>query len=141
MLEYVHHVAYVVNDMDRAIRVFRDTFELELTDRRLVEGERSFEMATFSCGHTAIELLRPIHHPALAQFLEDHGPGLHHVAFAVKELSKRIEELSRKGVSITEPFVAPTGWNIAYFDLNSSDLPLFKSQYHGDHLVEADRQQ
>ena len=141
MFEYIHHIAYVVIDMNHAVRVFRDTFELELTDRRVVEGERSFEMATFRCGPTIIELLRPIHHPALAQFLEDHGPGLHHVAFAVKDLPKRIEELRKKGTFIKGPFVAGTGWRIAYFDLDNSDLALFQSQYHGDHVVEADPQQ
>ena len=141
MFEYVHHVAYVVSDMDHAVRVFRDTFELELSDRRVVEGERSFEMVTFRCGPTMIELLRPIRHPVLAQFLKDHGPGLHHVAFAMKDLSKRIEELSKKGVSIKEPFVAGNGWKIAYFDLDNSDLALFRSQYHGDHVAEADPEQ
>ena len=27
MFEYIHHVAYVVSDMDDAVRVFRDTLE------------------------------------------------------------------------------------------------------------------
>ena len=141
VFEYIHHVAYVVSDMDDAVRVFRDTFELELADRRLVEGERSFEMVVFRWGPTMIELLRPIRHPALTQFLEDHGPGLHHVAFAMKDLPKRIEELSKKGVFMKEPFVAGTGWRIAYFDLDNSDLSLFQSQYHGDHVAEADPQE
>ena len=83
MFEYIHHVAYVVSDMDDAVSIFRDTFELELSDRRVIGGERSVEMAAFRCGPTLIEVLRPINHPALAQFLEDHGPGLHHVAFAL----------------------------------------------------------
>jgi methylmalonyl-CoA epimerase len=138
MFEYIHHVAYVVNDMDDAVRIFRETFELELSDRRVIEGERSVEVATFRCGPTLIELLRPINHPELAQFLEDHGPGLHHVAFAVKDLPKRIEELGEKGVFVNQPFVAGTGWRIAYFDLDKSGLALFQSQYHGDHVAEAD---
>ena len=141
MLEYVHHIAYVVSDMDDAVRIFRDTFELELSDRRVMEGERSVEMAAFRCGPTLIELLRPINHPALAQSLEDHGPGLHHVAFATKDLPARIEGLREKGVFASEPFVAPTGWKIAYFDLDRSDLGLFQSCYHGDHLAEADPQE
>jgi len=130
MFEYIHHVAYVVNDMDDAVRIFRDTFELELSDRRVIEGERSVEMAAFRCGPTLIELLRPINHPALAQFLEDHGPGLHHVAFAVKDLPKRIKELKKKGAFIKEPFVAGTGWRIAYFDLDNNDLALFQMGTH-----------
>ena len=37
MFEYVHHIAYVVSDMDNAVRVFCDTFELALSDRRVIE--------------------------------------------------------------------------------------------------------
>lgn len=138
MFEYIHHVAYIVGDMDDAVRVFRDTFELELSDRRVIEGETSVEMAAFRCGPTFLEVLRPIHHPALAQFLEEHGPGLHHIAFAMKDLPKRIEELREKGVFAGQPFVAGTGWSIAYFDLEKSGLDLFQSHYHGDHIAEAE---
>jgi methylmalonyl-CoA/ethylmalonyl-CoA epimerase len=141
MFEYIHHVAYVVGDMDDAVRIFRDTFELELTDRCLIRGEHSVEMAAFRCGPTLIELLRPINHPVLAGFLEDHGPRLHHVAFAMKDLPERMEELRDKGVFLTEPFVVAQGWRIAYFDLDKSGLSLFQSHYHGDHVAEADPQQ
>lgn len=138
MFEHIHHVAYVVSDMDDAVRVFRDTFELELSQRRVIEGETSVEMAGFRCGPTIIEILRPINHPALAQFLEEHGPGLHHVAFAVKDLPERIEELKEKEIFASKPFVVGMGWNISYFDLDKSGLDLFKSCHHGDHLAEAD---
>ena len=37
MFEYIHHVAYVVSDMDEAVCIFRDAFELELSDRRVIE--------------------------------------------------------------------------------------------------------
>lgn len=138
MFEYIHHVAYVVSDMDDAIHLFGDTFDLELSDRHVIEGKTSVEMASFRCGPTLIEVLRPINHPALMQFLEEHGPGLHHVAFAIKDLPKGIEALKEKGIFACEPFVAGTGWTISYFDLEKSNLDLFKSCYHGDHLAEAD---
>jgi methylmalonyl-CoA/ethylmalonyl-CoA epimerase len=136
MFEYIHHVAYVVNDMDDALRIFRDIFELQICDHRVIEGETSVEMAAFRCGPTLIEVLRPINHPALAQFLEEHGPGLHHVGFAMKDISKRVDDLHEKGVAIHGPFVAGTGWEIAYFDFEKSNLDLLKSCYHGDHLAE-----
>jgi hypothetical protein len=89
--------------------------------------------------HILTQLLRDIrNHPALAQFLEEHGPGLHHVGFAMKDLPKRVEELKEKAVFINGPFVAGTGWRIAYFDFEKSDLDLLKSCYHGDHLAEAE---
>ena len=89
MFEYIHHVAYAVEDIDAAIGIFRDIFELEFVDRRVVEGDQSFEMATFRCGASIIELQRPINSPRVAQFLKDHGPGLLHVAYAVKNLPER----------------------------------------------------
>jgi catechol 2,3-dioxygenase-like lactoylglutathione lyase family enzyme len=138
MFEYIHHIAYVVKDMDNAIHVFRDIFELELDDHRAIEGETTVEIATFRCGPTFIEILRPINHPLLAQFLEEHGPGLPHVGFALRNLPKRIEELKGKGIAMNGPFVAGTGWKIAYFDFDKSNLELFRSCYHGDHIVEAD---
>ncbi len=140
ILEYIHHVAYVVADMDHAIRVLGEVFELEMIDRRICEGERSFEMATFRCGPTQIEVMRPISYPALQQFLHDHGPGLSHVAFAVKNLPEKIKKLQEKGIQIKEPgvFVARTGWTIANFDHDKSDLPFFQDPYHDDHLTEAE---
>jgi methylmalonyl-CoA/ethylmalonyl-CoA epimerase len=140
MLEYVHHVAYAVDDMDAAVAVFRDLFELEMTERREVRGERSFEMATFRCGPTIIELQRPIDYPELAQYIADNGPGLNHVAFAVRDLPGKVEKLRERGVSFVDPgaFVAGTGWRIANFDLAGGSLPLFQSRYHDDHLAEAE---
>jgi catechol 2,3-dioxygenase-like lactoylglutathione lyase family enzyme len=138
MFEYIHHVAYVVSDMDDALRIFRGTFELQLSERRVIEGELSFEMATFHCGPTLIEILRPINHPALVAFLEKHGPGLHHVGFGMRDLPKRVEELKDTGVFLNGPFVAGTGWTVAYFDFEKSDLDLLKSGHHGDHLTEID---
>jgi methylmalonyl-CoA/ethylmalonyl-CoA epimerase len=140
MLEYVHHVAYAVEDMDAAVAVFRDVFGLELLERREVGGQRSFEMAAFRCGPTIIELQRPIDYPELSRYLRDNGPGLNHVAFAVKDLSGALEKLRARGVRFREPgaFTAGTGWRIANFDLSGGELSLFQSRYHDDHLAEAD---
>lgn len=109
MLEGVHHIAYVVNDMEDAIRIFRDVFGLPLSGRRVLEGQSSVEIATFQCGTTLIELMRPINHPQLMRFLEEHGPGLHHVAFAMGDISKGIDELRSKGVFAGTPFVPRRG--------------------------------
>jgi methylmalonyl-CoA/ethylmalonyl-CoA epimerase len=136
MIEYVHHIAYVVSDMDDAIRVFRDLLELELINRKTIEGETSVEVSIFRCGITFLEVLRPINHPALSQFLQENGPGLHHVSYAVNDLTKKIQELNRKGVNVNIPFIAGTGWKIAYFKFEESNLDIMKSCYHGDHLTE-----
>jgi methylmalonyl-CoA/ethylmalonyl-CoA epimerase len=137
MFEFVHHVAYAVDDMDGAIEIFRDVFELELLDRRVAAGTPSFEMATFRCGQTIVELQRPIDYPELTEFIKEHGPGLTHVAFAVRDLPQRAAELEKKGVSLDRRgvFTAGTGWQIANFDTDRSGLEIFASKYHDDHLA------
>ena len=140
MLEHIHHIAYTVDDIEKAIIVFRDVFELEFVERRTTEGPRSFEMATFRVGPSFIELMQPINYPDLEKFLKDNGPGLNHVAFAVKNLDENIEKLREKGIYIKEPgaFIAGTGWKIANFDFEKCDLPYFESKYHDDHLAAID---
>ena len=59
MFEYVHHIAYVVSDMDDAVRIFGGKFKMELSERRVVGGEQSVEIAAFRCGPTLIEVIRP----------------------------------------------------------------------------------
>lgn len=41
----VHHIGSVVSDMKDALGVFRDTFELDLDDRRVIEGLINFRAA------------------------------------------------------------------------------------------------
>jgi len=82
-------------------------------------------------------VLRPIHDPALGQLLAEHGPGLHHVAFAMSDLPRRAEEIREKGVFLGEPFAVPQGWRIAYLNLERSGPALFGRQYDGDHVAEA----
>ena len=143
MFEYIHHVAYAVEDIEKGIAIFRDIFGLELADRRIVEHPSKFEMATFLCGKTRIELQRPIDHPGLEKFLKERGPGLSHVAYAVQNLPERIKELEAKGLSFIEPGIihSGTGWDIADFDFEKCDIPVFKSPYHDDHLAAAEEEE
>jgi hypothetical protein len=66
------------------------------------------------------------------------GPGLHHVAFAMKDLPKGIDALKEKGIFCSDAVVAPTGWKVAYFDLEKSGLSLFNSCRHGNQLAETE---
>lgn len=137
MFEFVHHVAYAVDDMDEAINVFEKFFGLSVKIRKTVGEGPQFEMATFQCGDTFIELQRPIVYPELEKYIKDHGPGLTHVAYAVKNLPEKVKELEEKGLTFKNgAAMAPTGWLIANF--KEGNLPIFDDPYHADHLADAD---
>lgn len=139
MFEFVHHVAYAVSDMDKVIDDFERLFGLTLKERKTVSNGTTFEMATFQCGETIIEFQRPIDYPKLEKFLEERGPGLTHIAFGVRDLPAKMEELKKRGVEFQgDAAVAPTGWLISNFSFDNGELKYFDDPYHDDHLADAD---
>ncbi len=115
MLTGVHHVAYVVRDMDEAVAFWEKAFGLKLVRREKLEAG-GFEIAIFRAGEVNIELMRPFQEGTdLARFLEETGGGLHHVAWAVKELDQeKADALRAKGIELVQsgPRIAPTGWKV-----------------------------
>ena len=119
----VHHVAYAVKDMDKAVEFFKGTFGLELQRRERLE-DGGFEMAVFKAGDVNLELMCPfVEGSALMRWVEETGGGLNHVAFAVEGLdegvAKQLQELGFQ-TRTPAPVVAPTGWIV----LNLEDVGL-----------------
>lgn len=118
MLVGVHHVAYVVPDMDKAIQFFAKSFDLKLVRREMLEN---FEMAEFRAGGVKLELMRPLRRESdLGQFLAQTGGGLHHVAYAVEDLNQEVADgLKERGLKTATPgpVVAPTGWKVLNLDV------------------------
>jgi len=122
MLVGVHHVAYVVKDMDEAISFWEKAFGLELLRREELEAG-GFEMAVFRAGEVNIELMRPMEEGTdLARFVEETGGGLHHVAWAVKDLDQeKADALRTRDIQPVQagPVTAPTGWRVLNLDPES----------------------
>lgn len=121
MLNGVHHVAYVVGDLDRAIRIFEEKFGLKLLDRkRTPEEGYGFDAAVLQAGQVKIELICPYtERSPYWQALQERGDHLHHVAFSTPvPLDEAIKELSARGVKFREQasFQSPVGWWIVNID-------------------------
>ncbi len=114
MLVGVHHIAYVVADMDKAIRFVQDSMGLELRRR---ETLTEFEMAEFRVGQTIIELMRPVQADSqYTKFLKETGGGLNHVAFTTTDIQDQTKKMQRGGVGFHDIFVAETGWYVTNVD-------------------------
>ena len=58
----------------------------------------------FQAGETQVELLEATSPDSpVAKFLERRGPGLHHVAFAVPDLEKALQDLAQAGFRAIDP--------------------------------------
>lgn len=100
MVDSMHHVAIVVEDVDEALRFYRDALGLELKERRRVEAE-DVEIAFLPLGESEIELLRPLSSESgVGRFLEKRGEGLHHICLAVDDVDAAMERLQKAGAQV-----------------------------------------
>ena len=91
-----------VEDLDAAIALYEESFEMELAHRETVESQ-GVEAVLLDVGDGHVELLRPLApDTAVGKFLERKGPGLHHVAYAVEDIDATLERLAAAGLELID---------------------------------------
>jgi methylmalonyl-CoA/ethylmalonyl-CoA epimerase len=132
MLTGLHHVGYVVPDLDHAVDFYTKTLGLKL-DRRVMGNAGpgvDFEVAVFrlGTGATAIEVIRPTTDTgAFAAYLKANpAGGLQHIAYTTAEpLTEAARQAKQCGLSLAAltadgPINTPTGWRIVNLDPSST---------------------
>jgi methylmalonyl-CoA/ethylmalonyl-CoA epimerase len=98
----IHHVGYVVADLDAALAALRRTFPLEVTVRETMEAQ-GVEALMCGTGGGRVELIRPLDpEGAVARFLASRGEGFHHVAFEVPNLAAALDDLRGRGAELID---------------------------------------
>jgi methylmalonyl-CoA/ethylmalonyl-CoA epimerase len=118
MLRDLHHVAFVVASVDAARAYFEGTFGLEPESRARFE-EQGIDLAIYRLGTTFFEVSAPTRPDTpLGRFLAERGPGVHHVAFGVPDVSAACRELAEGGARLldAEPRTGRSGWTVANLD-------------------------
>jgi methylmalonyl-CoA/ethylmalonyl-CoA epimerase len=102
MLEKLDHIGIAVNDLDQAMKLYRDAFGIEPS----MVYESSYtkaKIAFFPLGENRIELIQPVTpESVVGRFLEKKGEGIHHIAYAVKDVDKSLAELETKGIQLID---------------------------------------
>lgn len=98
----IHHVGYVVADLDAAIAGLTATLPLQVTVRETMD-EQGVEAVMCEGGGGAVELIRPLDpEGAIARFMAKRGEGFHHVAFAVPDVEAALEDLRARGAELID---------------------------------------
>jgi hypothetical protein len=101
--------AFVVRDLDDAMRAFTDTIGCPKWATFPVFGapyryrgrdiESSVALAFGRSGKVQIELIQPVDGEGLThEFLEEYGPGAHHLAYLVGDVNAEVETSRRDGI-------------------------------------------
>ena len=98
----VHHVGVAVEDLDEAISSYEQLFGAEL-DGRQTQDEQGVEAAAMRVGTGHVELLAALGPDTpVGRFLAKRGPGMHHVAYEVDDISAELRRLEQEGVRLID---------------------------------------
>lgn len=94
---HIDHIGIAVTDLEQAIFKYESLLNTACFKREIVEAEQ-VETAFFQTGESKIELLAATSPESVIQkFIEKKGEGLHHVAFAVDDITAEIKRYLGEG--------------------------------------------
>jgi methylmalonyl-CoA/ethylmalonyl-CoA epimerase len=73
-------------------------------------------------GNGYIELLEPLNDGPVARYLDEHGPGMHHLAVATDDIERALARAREHGVDLvdTDPREGAWGHRVAFLHPNST---------------------
>ncbi len=118
MLTGVHHISFLVADLDKAVERYKDLFEIESVELETLP-ERGVATARFDVNGVWIVLVQPVDDDSEpARVLKQQGEGVFLISFAVDDLEDARAKLAAKG-AIDKSVMARDGlqdWRV--IDLN-----------------------
>jgi methylmalonyl-CoA/ethylmalonyl-CoA epimerase len=102
MLTSVDHIGFVVRDIEEAIALYTRVFDVSAWER-LAMPERHMSIAVTRVGGMLLELIAPTSEQAsFAKFLNERGPGMHHVAYRVDDIAVALAEVRERGIQLID---------------------------------------
>jgi methylmalonyl-CoA/ethylmalonyl-CoA epimerase len=98
----IHHLGVAVDDLDVAITSYERLFGARV-EERATQDEQGVEAASLSLGDGRVELLAALGPDTpVGRFLAKRGPGMHHVAYEVENLSAELARLEGVGAQLID---------------------------------------
>jgi methylmalonyl-CoA/ethylmalonyl-CoA epimerase len=110
------HIAIAVTNLEESLAFYRDQFGLKLLEVEVVE-EQGVVVAKLDLGNTHLELMEPMKPDSpVGKFIQQRGPGLHHICVAVNSIKDELANLKNHGAKLIneEPKIGAGGAQIAF---------------------------
>jgi methylmalonyl-CoA/ethylmalonyl-CoA epimerase len=118
----IDHIGVAVEEIEPALELYRDSFELHVAHREVVE-EQGVEAVLLDVGENHVELLAPLGPDTpVGKFLASKGPGMHHVAYQVTDIDATLEALTQAGMRLIDeqPRTGIRGSRVAFMHPRST---------------------
>ena len=126
----IAHIGIAVDALDRILPFYRDL--LQLPEQPLDDADGS-RIAGFRAGDALVELLEANSPTSpIGKFVARRGPGIHHICFAVDDLSATLDRCRRAGIRLIDdvPRLGAEGKRIAFLHPSSTAGVLIELTEH-----------
>lgn len=116
MFDRIDHIGVAVDDLDAALDLYKQRYEMTEQHREVVEAQ-GVEAVLLEIGEGHVELLKPLGpDTAVGKFLASRGPGLHHVAYQTTDIDAALEQMRAAGLELIDqtPRVGIRGTRVAF---------------------------
>ena len=99
---HIEHIGIAVDNLETSIKYYEEVLGLECYAIEEVRDQR-VRTAFFRVGDTKIELLESTDPQGpIGKFIEKKGPGIHHLAFAVENVTHSLKHAAEKGITLID---------------------------------------
>jgi methylmalonyl-CoA/ethylmalonyl-CoA epimerase len=99
---HIEHIGIAVRNLESSIGFYEKIFGLECYNIEEIPQQK-VRTAFFLLGQTKIELLESTDPEGpIGKFIEKRGEGLHHIAFAVKNIEEQLRQAEKQGVKFID---------------------------------------
>jgi methylmalonyl-CoA/ethylmalonyl-CoA epimerase len=121
-ISHIEHIGIAVKNLEESIKYYEEVLGFKCYNIEVVKDQK-VRTAFFIVGQTKIELLESTEPDGpIGKFIEKKGEGVHHVAFAVKEIQNQLNDVKEKGIQLIDekPRKGAEGLNIAFLHPKST---------------------
>ena len=107
MFETIDHIGLAVTDIAEAVALYQSQFGVH--EWEIIElPERHMRVAITIIGTSMVELIAPTApEAAFAKYLAEKGPGMHHIAYRVADITAALATLKAQGLRLVDEFPRP----------------------------------
>jgi lactoylglutathione lyase/methylmalonyl-CoA/ethylmalonyl-CoA epimerase len=130
----IDHIGIAVKSLAQAAKVYEDAIGLKVSGYDQVD-EQGVRVAMLNIGESRIELLEPTGPESpIEKFMGKRGEGIHHIAVAVDDIEKTLDQLKAAGVRLVDqvPRQGAHNTRIAFIHPSSMHGVLLELVQHGE---------
>ncbi|ADD04142.1 methylmalonyl-CoA epimerase [Natrialba magadii ATCC 43099] len=115
---HFEHAGIATENARELADLYTDLFGIENVHEEEFDGMR---IIFLDCGNGYFELLEPLEDGTIAQYLEQNGPGIHHLALRTNDIEGALETAREHDVRLIDEEPRPGAWGHTVAFLHPSD--------------------